>query len=212
MKTIKIMMMALMMCLVFTSCSSTEEKLQEAIKIYVQSNWNDADTYEPISFSDLDTSFVCSECSEILKEKTQNSSNIDSSSECLKLITEILNSSETLEQSKEKRDSLEKRRDYFMELYDKNSKDLDEKYKKAKEKNNNSEINGYAVTHKLRIKNKKGVSQVQEWRFFFDKNLVVTDAYRVDYSYEEVIEDALKEAEKIERDIKINLNNIKNPY
>lgn len=195
MKTIKIMMMALMMCSVFTSCSSTEERLEESIKSYVQSNWNDADTYEPISFSDLDTSFVCSECSEILKEKTQNSSYLDSSSKCSELTITFLNNSE----SDSKIDSLKKRRDYFMELYDKNSKEIDQKYKIAKERNNNVEIDGYAVTHKLRIKNKKGVLQVQEWRFFFNKDLVVESGDRVDSSYEEVIEDALKEAEKIER-------------
>jgi len=117
----------------------------------------------------------------------------------LKLIGQILDSSETLEQSKEKRDSLKKRCDYFKDLYDKNYKELRVKYKIAKEESKNGEINGYAVTHKLRVKNKKGVSQVQKWRFFFDKNLVVTAGSRVDSSYEEDIEEAEKFLEKAER-------------
>ena len=205
MKTIKIMMIALMMCSVFTSCSTTEERLEESIKNYVQANWDDAGTYESISFAKLDTSFTCSECSEILKEQSLNSSNIDSSSNCSKLMISILDENRGggydyfSSESDKKIDSLKKRRVYFMELYDKNSKELNEKYKKAKEKNNNSEINGYAVTHKLRVKNKKGVSQVQEWRFFFDKNLVVTDGSRVDSSYEEDVEEAEKFLEKAER-------------
>jgi hypothetical protein len=109
-----------MMCLVFTSCSTTEDKLEKSIKNYVHANWNDANTYESISFSKLDTSFVCSECSEIIKEKSINLSNLDSSSKCSELIIMFLNNSE----SDKKIDSLKKRRDYFTDLYDKNSKEL----------------------------------------------------------------------------------------
>jgi len=199
MKTIKIMMMVLMMCSVFTSCSTTEDKLEKSIKNYVHANWDDPTAYEPISFDKLDTVFVCDECEKIGEEQSFNLSLYDSMSSCNRLQMELLNSSKTLEETSKSRDSLKKRVEYFRNLYDKNSEELKERYKTAKEKSNNGEIDGYAVTHKLRIKNKKGVLQVQEWRFFFNKDLVVESGDRVDSSYEETIEEALKEAEKIER-------------
>jgi hypothetical protein len=196
MKTLKIMMMALMMCSVFTSCSSNEEKMVKSIKAYIQKNWNDPNSYESVSFEKIDTALVCLECKELFKEIENNSSYMDSSS---KIMEYLSNNSESL--STQTWDSLRFTAKSFQNRYEHNYDSLNVLLKKAKTNNKNSEIDGFAVNHKLRISNKKGIKEIQEWRFFFDTELNVTDCFRVDTPLEEIEEDAEKILKNIERNL-----------
>ena len=185
-----------MMCSVFTSCSSNEEKMVESIKAYIQKNWNDPNSYESVSFEKIDTALVCLECEDIFKEIDKNSSYMDSSSE---INLYLLKNSESI--FTQTWDSLRSKAKSFQNRYDHNYDSLNALLKIAKTKNKNSEIDGFAVNHKLRISNKKGIKEIQEWRFFFDTELNVTDCFRVDKPLEEIEEDAEKVLKNIERNL-----------
>ena len=141
---------------------SKESKAKKLIKEYLKTNMNDWDSYEPLEFSKLDSTFKFISSNEKYKHEIIK---------CLDVLDSIYDAS-----NKEEQDNY----DLYMEVIENRiQRDHAERIRNIGDKIDTMFIfNGWRITHKFRNKNMYGAKVIETKTFFFNKNITrITSIY-----------------------------------
>lgn len=147
-------------------CSSREDKIKTLIKEYVKENLKEPSSYEPLSFSVLDSTFTSYFSTEEGKMLYDLGSYFGEYYKKYDKFDSLSFAAFKKPHSFDKYLSLKDSAKYYRKKYE----DAYMLYKEN-EKNFKGEFNGWRVTHKYRAKNGFGILDFENMEFFFDKEV-----------------------------------------
>lgn len=141
--------------LIFVACNVNDKKAEKLIKDYLSKNLNDASSYEPVEFSELDSTFSNFYFSPEGQELIEKQDFAHNRAFELKM-------EDILEENPEIQDSIR--------IYNQIEEESKRLYEQ-KEKNYKGEFNGWKMSHKYRAKNGFGATILGVTKFTFNKEI-----------------------------------------
>lgn len=146
--------------LLLTACNNNDKKARSTIQEYIKLHIDNYDSYEPVSFSKIDTSFQYYIGTPAQLQLSALTDSLDKESEKCALL--LKTDSISIQEKKQAYDSLEKIQDIIFALVDSSMR---------AEKNFKPFMRGYYLEHTYRIKNKTGTTELKDEIFVLNKTL-----------------------------------------